>query len=99
MRTRIYKTFHKTKIDYSIVELKTGKTSNDTMLLDTWLNNFTRINNILTERVKHKFRNEVKIYSINSIEHVSIKASISDAQFLSIATIDENSIVVIKKLK
>lgn len=99
MKAKITKTIHKTRVGYSIVELQTGKTFNDTILLDNWLTNITRITNILNEQSIKKAGKPIKVYAITSIEHVSLKAELPVKTFNQLATIDDASIVVIKKLK
>lgn len=99
MRKTITKTYHKTRVSYSYVEINTGKTFTETIYLDNWLNNMTFINTVLNNRCKFTIKEEAKVYSINSVEHVSVKAVMSDSVFESLATIDDKSIVVIKKLR
>ena len=96
MRNTITKTYHKTRVNYSYVEITTGKTFTETTYLDNWLNNISHINTKLNESANN---NNIKVYSINSIEHVSVKAIMTDKLFTSLATVDEKSIVVIKKLR
>lgn len=99
MRKTITKTYHKTRVSFSYVEVLTGKTFTQQIYLDNWLNNMsyinTQVNTILNKNIGDSF----KVYSINSVEHVSIRAYISDENFLKLATIDKQSIVVIKKLR
>ena len=99
MKAKITKTIHKTRVSYSLVELQSGKTFNDTILLDNWLNNITRITNILNIEASKKAGIPIKVYAITSIEHVSLKAGLPVKIFNELATIDDASIVVIKKLK
>lgn len=99
MRKTITKTYHKTRVNFSYVVITTGKTFTETIYLENWLNNMTFINTVLNNTCKYKMKEEAKVYSINSVEHVSVKAVMSDSVFESLATIDEQSIVVIKKLR
>lgn len=98
MRTKITKSLHKTKVSYSYVLYSNGKTFTDEILLNNWLTNMTFILHKLDEILKLK-NIDGKVYSINSVEHVRLTACITDEQFQSIATIDNSSIVVIKKLR
>ena len=99
MRKTITKTYHKTRVSFSYVEILTGKTYTKEIYLDNWLNNMSYINTQLNNICKNEMETEAKVYSINSVEHVSIRYYISDENFLKLATIDEQSIVVIKKLR
>lgn len=98
MKKKVYKTFHKTRVNYSYVVLSNGKTFTETTLLDNWLSNIScilsKINKIISSKPE-----ECKVYAINSIEHVRFRSFITDLQFESVATMDENSIVVIRKLR
>ena len=99
MRKTITKTYHKTRLSFSYVEVLTGKTFTQEIYLDNWLNNMSYINTQVNNILKKDTGESFKVYSINSVEHVSVKASISDSDFLKLATIDDKSIVVIKKLR
>ena len=98
MRKTISKTYHKTRVSFSYVEVLTGKTFTQEIYLDNWLHNMTYINTQVNAILKKDTGESFKVYSINSVEHVSIKYYISYANFLKLATIDDQSIVVIKKL-
>lgn len=98
MKKKIYKTFHKTRVNYSYVVLSNGKTFTETSLLDNWLSNITYISTKINEIISSKSE-ECKVYAINSIEHVRIRSFITDLQFESVATMDDESLVVIRKLR
>lgn len=98
MKTKVYKTFHKTRVSYSYVVLSNGHTFTETALLNNWLSNITYITSQINELIAKK-PEEAKVYTINSIEHIRIRSFITDLQFESVATMDENSIVVIRKLR
>ena len=92
MKEQITKTQHMTRVTYRYVILSSGKTGEHTTLLKGWIKNITFITNQVQDE-------HIRVFSIDTIEHVSVQYKLPLEQFLKLASTDESSVHVIHKIK